>query len=99
MKVNFEELTMLTTQIEACLNSWPLTQLPENTDEIETLTPGHFMIRCPLEVLPDSSSSHRLMPESKCCHHLRNAITTFLATVVLGISRPASKILKVEYTI
>ena len=57
VKVNFEELTTITTQIEACLNSWPLTPLPENTDEIEALTPDHFIIGHPLKALPDPSSS------------------------------------------
>ena len=68
VKVNFEELTMITTQIEACLNSRSITPLPENTDEIEALTPGHFIIRRPLEALPDPSSSHRPMPEHKSWH-------------------------------
>ena len=68
VKVNFEELTMITTQIEACLNSWSLTPILENTDETEALTPDHFIIGRPLEVLPDPSSSHRPMPELKRWH-------------------------------
>ena len=90
VKVKFEELKNITTQIEACLNSRPLTPLPENTDEIEALTPDHFIIGCPSQALPDPSSSHRPMPESA---PLPNASTTFMATVVLGISEAASKIL------
>ena len=58
VKVNFERLTTITTQTEACLNSRPLTPLPEISDEIEALTPSHFIISCPLEALPDPSSSH-----------------------------------------
>ena len=65
VKVNLEDLTTITIQIEACLNSRQLAPLPENTDEIEALTPGHFIIRLPLEALPDPSSSHRPMTESK----------------------------------
>ena len=56
VKVNFEQLTTITIQTEACLYSWSLTQLPENTNEIET-PPSHFMIEHPLEVLPYPSSS------------------------------------------
>ena len=57
IKVSFEEFTMITTQIDACLNSRSLTPLPENTDEIEAL-----------EALLYPSSSHRPIPELKCWH-------------------------------
>ena len=58
-KLNFEELTTVLTQVEACLNSRPLTPLPDSDDGIEALTPGHFLIGCPLEALPDPSSSYQ----------------------------------------
>jgi hypothetical protein len=32
------------TLIEACLNSQPITPLPESPSELEALTPGHFLI-------------------------------------------------------
>ena len=51
---NIEELTTVLTQIEACLNSRPLTSLPCNDGGvIQTLTPGHFLIGRPLEALPN----------------------------------------------
>ena len=68
---------MITTQIEACLNSQPLTPLPENTQEIEALTPGHFIIGHPLEVLPDPSSSHRPIPELKRWHLCQTLVRHF----------------------
>ena len=42
-------------QIEARLNSRPLTQLPESADGLEVLIPGHFLNERPLETLPDVS--------------------------------------------
>lgn len=43
--LTFEEMTTLLCQIEACLNSSPLTPADESdTDAIEMLTPGHFLI-------------------------------------------------------
>ena len=43
-KLTFEELTTLLAQIEACLNSWPLTPLHEASDGMDALKPGHSVI-------------------------------------------------------
>ena len=48
----FEELTTLTAQIEACLNSRPLSPLVDDPESLDTLTPGHFLIGGPLVALP-----------------------------------------------
>jgi hypothetical protein len=51
VKLTFEEMS---TMLEACLNSRPLTILPDSTDGLDVLTPGHFIIGRPIEALPDS---------------------------------------------
>ncbi|XP_072400679.1 uncharacterized protein [Diabrotica undecimpunctata] len=43
----------LTTQIEACLNSRPLTPLSSNPADFQPLTPGHFLIFSPLTTFPE----------------------------------------------
>ncbi|XP_064382855.1 uncharacterized protein LOC135331570 [Halichondria panicea] len=53
VKLTYEELSTLLTQIEACLNSRPLIPLPNDDDGIEALTPGHFLIGKPLTALPE----------------------------------------------
>ena len=59
VKLTYEELATTLAQIEACLNSRPLTPLPESSDALEVLTPGHFLIGKPLTALPDPPESHQ----------------------------------------
>ena len=52
-------MTTLLAQIEACLNSRPLTPLTSDPDGIDIFTPGHFLIGRPLMALPDPAFSYR----------------------------------------
>lgn len=51
--LTFEKLTTLMTQIEAILNSRPLTPLSDDSDDLAVLTPGHFLIGQPLSIIPE----------------------------------------------
>ena len=42
--------------LHPCLNSRPLTPLPDAEDGMEVRTPGHFLVGGPLEAIPDQSS-------------------------------------------
>ena len=62
VRLTFEELTTMLTQVEACLNSRPLTPIPYPEEGLEALTPGHFLTGTPLEALPDPPASFRPIP-------------------------------------
>ncbi|GBN71159.1 hypothetical protein AVEN_32924-1 [Araneus ventricosus] len=51
LKLTFEEFNCIVIQIEGMLNSLPLFPLSSEIDEIEVLTPAHFLIGRPLYAL------------------------------------------------
>ena len=78
VKLTYEELSTVLTQIEACLNSRPLVPVnTPNEDGIQVLTPGHFLIGRPLCALPDPSSSHRSVSLLKRWDLCQNLIRHF----------------------
>lgn len=50
--VTYEEFATLLARVEAILNSRPLCPMTESLEDIDVLTPGHFLIGAPLLELP-----------------------------------------------
>lgn len=46
--LSFEELSTVLVQIEGCLNSRPLCPLSDDIDDLDVLTPGHFLVGEPI---------------------------------------------------
>ena len=76
-RLTFEELYTLLTQVEACLNSRPLTPLSSTEEGIEILTPGHFLIGRPLGALPDSPESYRSISQLRRWHLVQCLVRHF----------------------
>ncbi|XP_062537982.1 uncharacterized protein LOC134206294 [Armigeres subalbatus] len=51
----YEDLLTLLAQVEMCLNSRPLTPIPEDPTDLDVLTPGHFLVGSNLQAVPESN--------------------------------------------
>ncbi|XP_062541004.1 uncharacterized protein LOC134209035 [Armigeres subalbatus] len=58
-----DEMQTVVAQIEACLNSRPLTPMSNDPTDLEVLTPGHFLIQRPLTAVPEPNLSE--LPENR----------------------------------
>lgn len=55
--LTYEEYSTILTQVEACLNSRPICKLSDDPDDLQPLTPAHFLIGEPLVVFPERDLS------------------------------------------
>ncbi|XP_055630624.1 uncharacterized protein LOC129771224 [Toxorhynchites rutilus septentrionalis] len=66
-KLSYEDFVTVLTQIEANMNTRPLTPLSEDPSELDVLTPGHFLTGSSLAALPDPDYSN--IPLNRLKHY------------------------------
>ncbi|XP_008189613.1 uncharacterized protein LOC103311697, partial [Acyrthosiphon pisum] len=84
-RLTLEELGTLLFQIEACLNSRPLTPLNSHPLDLEPITPVHFLIGGPLLLVPEpdlSNGKYQHIAKMEICAGLDAGV---LEKVVKGI--------------
>ncbi len=52
-RLTFEELYTVICQIEACVNSRPITPISSDANDMEPLTLAHFLVGRPLPAIPE----------------------------------------------
>lgn len=64
--LTYEEFDTLITQIEACLNSRPIMDMSNDPNDLQPLTPGHFIIGTSLTAIPELDvSNEKLCPSER----------------------------------
>ena len=63
--LTFSELATLMCRIEACLNSRPLTALTDDPNDLDFLSPSHFLIQRSSFIVPEGDVTNEHVPAGK----------------------------------
>jgi len=76
-RLNLEELQTLLCQIEACVNSRPMTPLSNDPGELNALTPAHFLIGGPLLLPPEPEIPGEIVSNLRRWKHVQGLMQLF----------------------
>lgn len=76
-RYTYEEFMTILTQIEATLNSRPLVPLSSDPNDLEAITPGHFIIGEPLNAAPQLNVDDTKFHHSNRFQHLQKLVQSF----------------------
>ncbi|XP_072766496.1 uncharacterized protein [Anoplolepis gracilipes] len=75
--LTFEELYIVLSQIEAVMNSRPLTPLSADPNDLSYLTPGHFLVGDALTSVPQQDVTHMLINRLSRWQHINHIYQHF----------------------
>ena len=76
-RLTYEELYTVLTQVEACLNSRPLSSLSNDPNDLNPLTPGHFLIGDSPSAVPQPNLSEIAQNRLNRFQHLQQMLQHF----------------------
>ncbi|XP_058449333.1 uncharacterized protein LOC131429292 [Malaya genurostris] len=81
--LSFEDMSTVLAEIEAAMNSRPLTPLTEDPNDLAVLTPAHFLIGTSMSSLPDADVSQ--IPITRLDHYqrLQHRVQQFWMVIVV----------------
>ncbi|KXJ76474.1 hypothetical protein RP20_CCG009575 [Aedes albopictus] len=100
--LTYEEMNTVLVQIEAILNSRPLTQISNDANDLTALTPGHFLVGRELTAVPEPSYGNVRVSSLSRWQHLQKLKQDFWArwsAEYLSELQPRSKWYKGKVTI
>ncbi|XP_038117200.1 uncharacterized protein LOC119769297 [Culex quinquefasciatus] len=65
--ISIEDMNTLLVQVEGCLNSRPITPMSDDPNDLEPLTPAHFLVGTSLKALPDRDFTN--LPANRLNHY------------------------------
>ena len=75
--LTYEEFSTLLCQIEACLNSRPLTPLSDDPSDVQPLTPAHFLIQTASYIVPEPYCLQQNIPASRRWQIVQQMVQSF----------------------
>lgn len=75
-RFTYEELLTLVTQIEGILNSRPLTPLSADSNDLEVLTPAHFLVGRPITAIIEPSLTNVEMNRLNAWQRITKSVQT-----------------------